>query len=141
MADTSVRLNMYDRINTNKLDVAKEYARIWKLFNTADYVGPRVTPLIAEVSACIQFFPDSFKKRAMNLEDFNDIYGFNFSHPNEKITADDLILYCEFVITLCDHLWKYSSDLLEYDAGYLREYLYSAIESCMDDMGLILFVK
>ena len=65
-----VRCTMYDVIKGKKFDVAKEYVRIWKLFNTADLVGSRATSLIYQIDGSLQFFPDSFKKRALTLEDF-----------------------------------------------------------------------
>ena len=135
--DIAARSNMYDVIKTKRFDVVKEYERIWKLFNTGDLVGPRVTPLSLSVGACIQFFPDSFKKRALTLDDFNKTYGFHFARPNESVTEDELILYCEYVITLCDHLWEYGSDHLDDDAEYLRDDLYKTVKACMDELGLV----
>lgn len=136
MADISSRTNMYDVITKKKFDAAKEYARIWKLFNTGELVGPRVTPLSLEVSANLQFFPDSFKHRALTLDDFNDTYGFKFPSPGEAVSVDELVSYCEYVITLCDHLWEYGSDSLDNDAEYLLDDLNQTVESCMDELGL-----
>lgn len=121
MVKSESRSNMYDIIKRSKFDVVKEYARIWKLFNTGDLVGPRVTPLSLEISANLQFFPDSFKKRALSLDDFNDIYGFDFNEPNDLITEDQLVSYCEYVITLCDYLWEYAEFSLEDESEYLRD--------------------
>ena len=136
--DTSTaRANMYDIIKGRKFDVVKEYARIWKLFNSADMVGPRAVALSLQISASMQFFPDSFKNRALSLDDFNDIFGFKFSSPNEFITEDELISYCEYIVTLCDHLWEYADDTLEEDSDYLRDDLFQTIESCMDELGLM----
>ena len=132
-----MRINMYDIIKKQKFDVAKEYARIWKLFNTGDIVGPRAIPLSSQLEGCIQFFPDTFKRRALTLADFNEIYGFKFDPPNERVTTDQLISYCEYVVTLCDYLWEYSSDHLEDDTDYLSEALYQTVESCMDELGLV----
>lgn len=131
------RSNMYDIIKRRKFDVVKEYARIWKLFNTGDHVGPRAMPLIEYLDGNLQFFPDSFKGRALTLEDFNDIYDFRFNAPNDKVTVDELISYCEYVITLCEHLWEYASISLDDDAEYLRNDLYKTVESCMDELGLV----
>ena len=131
------RVNMYDIINGRKFDVVKEYARIWKLFNTADHIGLRAVALSEQISATIQFFPNSFKNRALSLDDFNDTFGFRFSSPNEFITEDELVSYCEYVVTLCDHMWEYANDLLENDSDYLRDDLFETIESCMDELGLI----
>lgn len=131
------RINMYDIINGLKFDVVKEYARIWTLFNTADRVGPRAVSLAEQLSASMQFFPNSFKHRAITLDDFNDVFGFKFNPPNESVTEDELISYCEYVVTLCDHLWVYSEDCLEEDSDDLREDLFQTIESCMDELGLM----
>lgn len=131
-----VRSNMYEIIHGRKFDVTKEYARIWKLFNTGDLVGPRATPLSLYVSGNLQFFPDSFKNRALTLDDFNDTYGFKFPPPGETVSVDELVSYCEYVITLCDHLWEYGSDSLDDDAEYLRDDLHQTVESCMDELGL-----
>ena len=131
------RANMYDIIKGRKFDVVKEYARIWNLFNTADIVGPRATSLSSYINACLQFFPDSFKGRALTLEDFNNTYGFRFPNPNELVTEDELISYCEYVITLCNYLWKYAVIHLDDEAEYLKEDLYNTVESCMDELGLI----
>lgn len=131
------RSNMYEIIQSRKFDATKEYSRIWKLFNTRDLVGPRATELSLYVSGNIQFFPDSFKRRALTLTDFNDTYGFNFSTPGKEISTDELISYCEYVTTLCDFLWKYGSDSLDDDAEYLRDELFKTIESCMDELGLV----
>lgn len=130
------RSNIYEIIHGRKFDATKEYARIWKLFNTGDLVGPRATPLSLEVSGNLQFFPNSFKNRALTLDDFNDTYGFKFPPPGETVSTDELVSYCEYVITLCDHLWEYGSDSLDDDAEYLRDDLYQTVESCMDELGL-----
>ena len=132
-----IRVNMYDIIHNQKFDVVKEYARIWTLFNTADRVGPRAVPLAKQLSSSMQFFPNSFKHRAITLDDFNDIFGFKFNPPNESVTEDELISYCEYIMTLCDHLWAYSEDCLEEDSDYLRDDLYETIDSCMDELGLM----
>lgn len=132
-----IRSNMYDIIKRRKFDVVREYARIWTLFNSADNIGPRVTPLVHLVDGSIQFFPDVFKNRALNLEDFNDTYGFKFNPPNASVTVDELISYCEYIVTLCDHLWEYGSITLDDDSEYLKEDLYRTVESCMDELGLI----
>ena len=131
------RTNMYDVINGQKFDVVKEYARIWTLFNTADRVGPRAVSLAEQISPCMQFFPNSFKHRAISLDDFNDIFGFKFNSPNEAVTEDELISYCEYIVTLCDHLWVYSEDCLEEDSDDLRADLYQTIDSCMDELDLM----
>ena len=131
------RINMYDIINGQKFDVVKEYARIWTLFNTADRVGPRAVSLAEQLSASMQFFPNSFKHRAITLDDFNDVFGFKFSPPNESVTEGELISYCEYIVTLCDHLWVYAEDELEDDSDFLRDDLFQTIESCMDELGLM----
>lgn len=133
----SVRSNMYDIIKGRRFNVVREYARIWSLFNSADNIGPRITPLISLVDGNIQFFPDSFKNRALSLDDFNDTYGFKFNQPNESTTVQELISYCEYVVTLCDHLWKYASISLDYESEYLKDDLYRTVEGCMDELGLI----
>lgn len=141
LESSAVRSNMYDVIKGRKFDVAREYARIWDLFNSADNIGSRVTPLINLIDGNMQFFPDSFKNRALNLDDFNDTYGFKFDSPNASVTADELISYCEYVVTLCDHLWKYASISLDEDSEYLKDDLYRTVEGCMDELGLIAIKK
>ena len=131
------RTDLYNIITKKQFDVAREYARIWKLFNSGAYLGERVTSLRRHVDGCLQFFPDSFKNRALSLDDFNDTFGFKFRVPDELVTKDELISYCEYVITLCDYLWEYASEHLEYDTELLRDYLYQTVESCMDELGLI----
>lgn len=133
----SVRSNMYDVIKGRKFNVAREYARIWFLFNSAEHIGPRVTPLIYLIDGNIPSFPDSFKNRALSLDDFNDTYGFKFNPPNESTTVQELISYCEYVVTLCDHLWKYASISLDDESEYLKDELYRTVEGCMDELGLI----
>ena len=130
------RFNMYDRIQKRELNVSQEYARIWKLFNTGDIVGPRATSLRVYMDGCIQFFPNTFRRRSLTLHDFNEIYGFEFKPPHESITEDQLVSYCEYVITLCDYLWEYAGDCLDEDAEDLREALYETVESCIDELGL-----
>lgn len=137
IVSSSVRSNMYDVIKRRKFNVAREYARIWFLFNSAEYIGPRVTPLIHLIDGNIPSFPDSFKYRALSLDDFNDTYGFKFNPPNESTTVQELISYCEYVVTLCDHLWKYASISLDDESEYLKDELYRTVEGCMDELGLI----
>lgn len=133
----AVRSNMYDIIKGRKFNVAREYARIWTLFNSADNISPHITPLINLIDGNIQFFPDSFKNRALSLDDFDDTYGFKFNPPNASVTVDELISYCEYVVTLCDHLWKYASFSLGDDSEYLKDDLYRTVDGCMDELGLI----
>ncbi len=137
LGSLEMRSNMYDIMKGRKFDVSREYSRIWNLFNTGDLVGARTTPLSNEISGSLQFFPDSFRRRALTLADFNDTYGFNFIQPGGSVTVDELISYCEYVITLCDHLWEYASDHIEDDSECLRDYLYQTVESCMDELGLM----
>ncbi len=137
IVSSAVRSNMYDVIKGRKFNVAREYARIWFLFNSAEYIGPRVTPLIYLIDGNIPSFPDSFKNRALSLDDFNDTYGFKFNPPNESTTVQELISYCEYVVTLCDHLWKYASISLDDESEYLKDELYRTVEGCMDELGLI----
>lgn len=134
---SAVRSNMYDVIKGRKFNVAREYARIWFLFNSAEHIGPRVTPLIYLIDGNIPSFPDSFKNRALSLDDFNDTYGFKFNPPNESTTVQELISYCEYVVTLCEHLWKYASISLDDESEYLKDELYQTVEGCMDELGLI----
>lgn len=133
----AVRSNMYDIIKGRKFNVAREYARIWTLFNSADNIGPHITPMINLIDGNIQFFPNSFKNRALSLDDFDDTYGFKFNPPNASVTVDELISYCEYVVTLCDHLWKYASFSLDDDSEYLKDDLYRTVDGCMDELGLI----
>jgi len=132
-----VRSNMYDIIKGCRFDVVREYTRIWNLFNSADNIGPRTTPLIDVVDGNIQFFPESFNRRALNLKDFNDTYGFKFNLPSKSVTIDELISYCEYVVTLCDHLWEYASFSLDDDSEYLKDDLYRTVEGCMDELGFV----
>ena len=48
-----------------------------------------------------------------------------------------MISYCEYVVTLCDHLWEYAEDSLEDDSDALRDDLFQTVESCMDELGLV----
>ena len=137
MDKAAQRINMYDMIKGRQFDVVKEYARIWTLFNSADHIGPRAVSLSRQLDGCLQFFPNSFRSRALSMEDFNETYGFKFNAPNQDVTKDELISYCEYVITLCDHLWEYADSLLEEDSEYLRDDLCQTVESCMDELGFM----
>lgn len=137
LGNPTQRINMYDMIKRRKFDVVKEYERIWTLFNSADHIGPRAVSLSQQLDGCLQFFPISFRSRALSMEDFNETYGFKFNAPNQEVTTDELISYCEYVITLCDHLWEYADSLLERDSEYLRDDLYQTVESCMDELGFM----
>lgn len=77
----------------------------------------------------------SFRYRAVTLNDFDKTFVFSFPCPPASVTEDELVSYCEYVITLCDHLWEYADDVLEEDADFLRDDLYKTVESCMDEMG------
>lgn len=127
---------MHDIITKKEFDVSKEYERIWKMFNTSEHIG-KTTPLSVLVDGCFYFFPNSFKKRSLDLTDFNDTYGFSFKEPCELITVDELILYCEYIITLCDHLTEYAFDALESDSDFLLEDIHQTIDDCMDELGLV----
>lgn len=130
-----MRLNMYDIITKNEFKVSIEYERIWKLFNTNEYWDE--TPLYKLVDGGLQFFPIRFRRRALSLVDFNNSYGFAFKAPHENVTIDELVAYCEYVITLCDHLWEYASFTTDTYSVELRDDLYQTVEDCMDEHGLV----
>lgn len=130
----SARPNMYDIITRKEIDIAHEYERIWQMFNLAE-AGNSATPLCRSIEGGMQFFPMPFRHRAVTLNDFDKTFGFSFPRPPASVTEDELVSYCEYVITLCDHLWEYADDVLEDDTELLRDDLYKTVESCMYEMG------
>lgn len=130
----AARPNMYDIITRKEIDIAHEYERIWQMFNLAES-GSSATPLCRSIEGGMQFFPMPFRHRAVTLNDFDKTFGFSFPCPPASVTEAELVSYCEYVITLCDHLWEYAEDVLEEDSDFLRDDLYKTVESCMDEMG------
>lgn len=132
------RQNIYDIIKNTPFDAKKECARISQLFCSCEDSGDQLYDL---VNGTLLFFPEEFRGRALSLDDFNKTYGFDFCRNYQAETIDDLISYCEYVISLCDMLEAYEYNPLGHDNEYVLEMLRNTIISCMEAIGQVAVKK
>lgn len=130
------RSNLYDIITKRNFDAQREFNRIHTLFHDENYVRYNGDSLYTLVQMSFHAFPIQFRGRALSLSDFDYTHGFDFEDPDMEITNDTLITYCEYIVTLCDHLIEYAPEIIDRDNQCVFEDMYATIADCMDELGL-----
>lgn len=130
------RSNLYDIITKREFNVQREFDRIHSLFHDGNYVRYGGNSLYSLVQASFNAFPTRFRGRALSFYDFNCTCGFDFDDPCLDVTFEVLITYCEYVVTLCNHLIEHAPDIIDDDTKYILNDMYATITDCMDELGL-----
>ena len=88
-----MRRNFADVLKSGKVDIKKEYSKLYELFYGKD---SRDNRSLAELIS-INFNKIHFRGTCLDLEDFNQQYGFNFVEQPQDFNIDYLVSFCEYV--------------------------------------------
>lgn len=128
------RRNFYDIINNSEINIRAEYDRIYELYHSTDYTSFSVDDLVNEY---FLEFPESFRKRTISLDDFNNTYKFDFGILSKNVTLDVLVSFCEYVTNLYYQLTRYCNHLLDKEEKNNIKFLKDTIDGCIDELGLM----
>lgn len=88
-----MRRNFADVLRNGKIDIKKEYSKLYDLFYGKD---PRDGRSLADLIS-YNFNKIHFRGTCLDLEDFNQCYGFNFIKDPQDFNIDYLVSFCEYV--------------------------------------------
>lgn len=124
-----MRKNIIDILTNEKVDIAREYNRLLRLYHDINHPFGQIPEKASE--KFILFSP-SFKKRAISLSDFEETFDLNFYERND-VSIDYLLLFCEFTSNICNQLKR-----LEPPGGFYeimtRKYE-TQLKECLDVLG------
>ncbi len=95
------RRNFAQVLKDAKVDIKREYQRIYSMFNYASERNYSFREVCCNNFDCLPF-----KGTCIALEDFNDYYGFHFEISPYEFDVNYLINYCEYIYNLA----KYNID-------------------------------
>lgn len=130
-----MRRNIYDILKSNKIDIKREYSRLFELYYYRTFDAGFEEHTID--STIQENFTSLYRKligRCISLEDFNHTYDYNFvEYPNDF----DIDYFTNF----CEYTYNFSNAILgkiQYGTQYIHGYLYN-VKECMEELGYILF--
>ena len=124
-----MRKNIYEIINS-KINMVSEYLQLYNQFYKLMeiYIPHRGNMTVYEIAEILfDSFSKKFIKRSVTIDDFNNMYGFNFI-PREKITIEEFITFCEYIINICNQIQS-----IEHDTEPFLTTLVSNVIECMDE--------
>lgn len=91
------RRNFAEILKEAKIDLAREYGRLFSLFYKTkdDFKNTLYCTCEGE------FLRMSFRGTCVSLADFNEVYGFNFVEQPNNFDLDYLVGFCEYTHNLC----------------------------------------
>lgn len=95
-----MRKNFVDILKSAKIDIRKEYIRLYTLFfgEFTDKSTGKQTSIYEKYCEC---FPQMwFRKTTLSLEEFNKEFGFNFAKQPKNFSIDYLVNFCEYIYNL-----------------------------------------
>ena len=101
------RRNFAEILKGAKIDLAREYTRLFNLFYKSknDFGHTLYTECENE------FLSMSFRGTCVTLEDFNEYYGFNFVAQPNNFDLDYLVEFCEYSYNLLVHVRALYNDI------------------------------
>lgn len=90
------RINFAQILNNSTLDIRREYERLYFLFYQEENYGNLTLQNYCEM----HFDMVPFRDTCITLEDFNNVYGFEFQSNPPLINMDYLVLFCEYTYNL-----------------------------------------
>ena len=135
-----MRKNFADVLKSANIDIKREYSKLYGLFYGKD---KRDNHSLADLIS-MNFESIHFRGTCLDLEDFNQQYGFNFVKQPQEFNIDYLVSFCEyvynFVLAFHDNFFFNSGSKMFYiqhinkviDAiGYMKS----------EDDGFVIFVE
>jgi len=90
------RRNFAQVLKEAKVDITREYYRLYAMFNNRN-----IESNISFRDICEENFERlPFRGTCISLSDFDDYYGFNFEKEPKKVDINYLINFCEYVYNL-----------------------------------------
>lgn len=134
-----MRRNIYDILKSNKIDIKREYSRLFELY----YYNYGIFDFALEEHTIDSIVQKKFTSlyrgligRCISLEDFNHTYNYNFvEYPND--------FDIDYFINFCEYTYNFSNAILgqiQYGTQNIHGYLYN-VKECMEELGYILFQK
>ena len=110
-----MRRNLAEILKSAKIDLLKEYTRLYKLFYSCqDKHGMTL------VNECEESFLDMpFRGTCLSLADFNESFDFDFESKPKTFDINYLIVFCEYTYNLVASL--YDAFDSPYKIFYLRQ--------------------
>ena len=103
-----MRRTFADILKNNKIDIKKEYSRLYDLFyKIKSYHSNTIYDLVS-----YHFDEIPFKGTCLSLKDFNETYEITFDEQPQNFNLEYLISFCEYIYNLV-----YSVDLRELSYG------------------------
>lgn len=138
--ESVMRKNFADVLKSANIDIKREYSKLYGLFYGKD---KRDNHSLADLIS-MNFESIHFRGTCLDLEDFNQQYGFNFVKQPQEFNIDYLVSFCEyvynFVLAFHDNFFFNSGSKMFYiqhinkviDAiGYMKS----------EDDGFVIFVE
>lgn len=97
------RRNFAQVLKEAKVDIRREYDRLYASFylHKVYNVAGRMESLREYCASQFGLFP--FRGTCVNLDDFDDFYGFSFEKDPEHFDIDYLVSFCEYTYNLAVH--------------------------------------
>lgn len=94
------RRNFAEILLSAKIDIKREYSRLYELFyKTKGFGGKKLVDQCGE-----GFYSLPFKGTCLSLNDFNEVHGFNFVEQPNNFDLDYLISFCEYTFNISTHV-------------------------------------
>ena len=127
-----MRNTIYDVLKNGKIDIKKEYSRIYDLFYEVPFeqdYGQVVTiqDVVNEYFGMLNF---SLIGRCLSLEDFDESYGYHFVPQPQDFSLETLISISEYTINFIQALMMVG----RFEVKTLHKMMMH-IQSCMEDVG------
>lgn len=122
------RKNIYDILKEAKIDLEKEYARIYHMFYRNEiFIGRKYGSPHKIINDNFNYLNKNLVKRCLNIYDFDETYKFSFSDSPYDFDINYLISFCEYILNFIFS----SPENIKNGLQSLTDH----IESCMNDIG------
>lgn len=139
------RKNFVEVLQSAKIDLDKEYDRLYALFyGNDDKYAP---PTMELRDYCEQsFLKYPFRGTCLSLNDFDESYGFIFERNPMNVSLEYLLTFCEYTYNLVHHMEDIEFGMMMYDSPkyfFIRQ-VQTVIEKIgymeISEKGLTIFV-
>lgn len=89
------RRNFAQVLKDAKVDIKREYQRLYTMFNEVNEEGFSFRDICSE-----NIYRLPFKGTCISLDDFDKSHGFNFTKDPKKFDLNHLINYCEYIYNI-----------------------------------------
>ena len=135
-----MRCSFADVLKNGKIDIEREYSKLYDLFFVKD---KREIKSLADLIS-LNFETIYFRGTCLDLDEFNQQYGFNFVKQPQKLNIDYLVSFCEyiynFVVAAKDDFFFMQNNKMFY-----MQHILKVIDSIgymqSSDNGFVIFVE